>query len=304
MMRGRGSVQQDVGSEAAMAEDAATLRVLPIGPADRRRRRSLAHHGRTLGRMALARVAQARPGVRRRAPPEYADALANLRRDGVAVLTNFLSAEDCARLRDALDALLERHAAALDVDGWQADHRLFLHPDLGGPLGAVARHPRLLALAEAALGGPAVNGGLLMARLEARPGNLGSGAGWHRDSFLSQVKTLVYLDEVDETGGPFQYLLGSQRLGAMLRDRKRAGLGWRQRRLGAGAVERLLAAEPQRLRSITGGAGTLVLADTTGIHRGKPILRGTRRALTNYFYPRWQVDATLLAHLRPMLVAA
>jgi hypothetical protein len=288
---------------------AAPPRVLPIGPADRRRRRSLAHHGRTLARMALAGLAQAglpqvRPGLRRGPPPEHADALASLRRDGAAVLAGFFSADECARLRAALDELLDRHAGAIDVDVWQADHRLFLHPDLAGPLGAVARDPRLRALAEAALGGPVVNGGLLMARLEARPGNLGSGAGWHRDSFLSQVKTLVYLDAVDEAGGPFQYLLGSQRLGAMLRDRRRAGLGWRQRRLDAAAVERLLRDEPQRLLSVTGGAGTLVLADTTGIHRGKPIERGTRRALTNYFYPRWQVDAALLAHLRPMLVAA
>ncbi len=274
-------------------------RLLPVGQADPRRRRSLARHAGSVLRMAGARLV-ARRGV----AADLQEPLGRLRRYGLVVFENFLSAADCARLRQASDELLARHAGGIYVDRWGADHRLFLRRDLPGPLGEVARHPGLQRLAETALRGPAINAGLLVARIEARPDNPGSGAGWHRDSFLSQVKALLYLDDVEEGSGPFQYLMGSQRLGAMLRDRRRAGLGWRQRRVPDAAVERLLAAEPQRLRTVTGRAGTLVLADTTGIHRGMPIRQGQRHALTSYFYPRWQVDAPLLAHLRPMLVPA
>ena len=32
--------------------------------------------------------------------------------------------------------------------------------------------------------------------------------------------------------------------------------------------------------------GTLILVDTSLIHRGKPIEDGTRYAITNYWYPR------------------
>lgn len=273
--------------------------VLPVGDADPGRRRPLAHHALMLGRMAVARLL-----ARGQGGPELAEPLRRLRRYGLVVFENFLPAEACAALRQASDALLRRHAGQIRVDRWDADHRLFVRPDLPGVLGEIARHQGLRALATAALRGPVVNAGLLVARLEAKPGNPGSGAGWHRDSFVSQVKTLLYLDDVDEENGPFQYVMGSQRLGAKLGDRRRARIGWRQRRLPDEAVERLLAAEPERLRTVTGRAGTLVLADTTGIHRGMPIRRGQRHALTNYFYPRWQVDAALLAHLRPMLVPA
>lgn len=284
---------------AAMGEAGSGERLLPVGKADPRRRRSLAHHALSGLRMARAR---ALGGVA--VPADLADPLRRLRRYGLVVFENFLSAEICARLRAASDALLERHAGGIFVDRWGADHRLYLHANLPGPLGEIARDPSLQRLAEAALRGPAVNAGLLVARLEARADNAGSGAGWHRDSFLSQVKTLIYLSDVEEANGPFQYVLGSHRLGAMLRDRRAARLGWRQRRVPEEAVQQLLAAAPQRLRSVTGKAGTLVLADTTGLHRGMPIRQGSRHALTSYFYPRWQVDEALLAHLRPMLVPA
>src|SRR5690606_1793048 len=133
-------------------------------------------------RMALARL---RP---RRVPPDLRPAMTLLRRDGLVTIEGFLSPAHCARLREHLDLLLQRYAGQIYVDRWGADHRLFLHTDLPGDLGAVARDPRLLRLAEAAVHGPVTRAALLAARIEARPENAGSGAGWHRDSFLGQVK--------------------------------------------------------------------------------------------------------------------
>ena len=42
----------------------------------------------------------------------------------------------------------------------------------------------------------------LAGRLTFENGNLGSGQGWHRDSYSSQFKAMVYLTDVDESQAP------------------------------------------------------------------------------------------------------
>ena len=39
------------------------------------------------------------------------------------------------------------------------------------------------------------------------------------------------------------------------------------------------------MHTFTAKAGTLILFDSSTIHRGAPITAGTRYALTNYYYP-------------------
>src|SRR5690554_3093429 len=87
-------------------------RVLPVGTADPRRRRPLAHHLGSAARMALARLRPART------PADLAPALAALRRDGLAVVEGFLTPADCARLRRQLDLVLQRYAGEIYVDRW------------------------------------------------------------------------------------------------------------------------------------------------------------------------------------------
>jgi len=133
-------------------------------------------------------------------------------------------------------------------------------------------------------------------RVTAAPGNRGSGGGWHRDSFARQFKAIIYLDDVDESRGPFEYLTETTSLGSMVRDIWRGGLAYGQTRLPETQVEPLIAGRPGALRTVTGRAGTLVLADTRGIHRGMPIATGARHALTNYYFAPDVVTPSLLAH--------
>ena len=41
-----------------------------------------------------------------------------------------------------------------------------------------------------------------------------------------------------------------------------------------------------KIVELNGTAGTLILVDTSHIHRGKPLLENERYALTNFFYPK------------------
>jgi hypothetical protein len=72
-------------------------------------------------------------------------------------------------------------------------------------------------------------------------------------------------------------------------------------RVSDGSVAALMARAPERHRVACGPAGTLVLADTTGIHRGRPLIAGERIALTNYYYPARALSERTFYHFRPVL---
>jgi hypothetical protein len=87
---------------------------------------------------------------------------------------------------------------------------------------------------------------------------------WHRDPEDEHVvKVFVYFSDVDEEAGPFEYVRGSTAGG-------RYGHLWPwgdgPRYPPADELEASVAAE-DRL-AVTGSAGTVILCDTGGFHRG------------------------------------
>ena len=56
----------------------------------------------------------------------------------------------------------------------------------------------------------------------------------------------------------------------------------------------------KRKKIITGKAGTLIIVDTSLIHRGRPLKNGKRYALTNYYYPYYQVNK-MKNHFKPRI---
>jgi Phytanoyl-CoA dioxygenase (PhyH) len=87
------------------------------------------------------------------------------------------------------------------------------------------------------------------------------------------VKFFFYLNDVDEAGGPFTYVLGSH---------KAKFPGWRDkyRWTHQEMIERFGA---ERILPLTGKVGDLLMADTTGFHRGaKAEARDRRILIANY----------------------
>ena len=119
-----------------------------------------------------------------------------------------------------------------------------------------------------------------------KSGNNGSsGGGWHRDSFFSQFKAILYLTDVEKNNGPFEILPGSHHLSSVLSGINRVGLGFMQNRISDNEVEIFERKLSLKRKTFTGNAGTLILFNSTTIHRGSPIFTGERLALTNYYYP-------------------
>lgn len=118
-----------------------------------------------------------------------------------------------------------------------------------------------------------------------KAGNLGSsGQGWHRDAFFSQFKCMLYLTDVDKNTGPFEIIPGSHRMYNVLKTqfllKKISSISDRfsDREIA------LLKDKGMQPFSVCGGKGTLLLFNSTTIHRGSPIESGERITATAYFY--------------------
>jgi hypothetical protein len=88
---------------------------------------------------------------------------------------------------------------------------------------------------------------------------------WHRDSADKHLlKVFVYLNDVDEGAGPFEYVCGSARKGPYSGE-------WPWRPLGnfyPPQDELRERVDESAVRTLTGPAGTMIFCDTSGFHRG------------------------------------
>jgi hypothetical protein len=145
---------------------------------------------------------------------------------------------------------------------------------------------RLYPLACEFYGTKKINYFCMLGEIKSTEKNIGSGSGWHRDSpFRHQFKSIIYLTDVNDKNGPFEFIPCSHNFSEV------KGV--------ANALERSLKADRFKnddiallvssgllssVNTYEGPAGTVLYADTRGLHRGKPLVEGIRRAITFYFY--------------------
>jgi hypothetical protein len=117
---------------------------------------------------------------------------------------------------------------------------------------------------------------------------LGSGSGWHRDSpFRHQFKVIIYLTDVSIESGPFEYIPESHKAKMLQKASLALSRPLDADRFEDAQVQHLLdAGVLNKPASVTGLSGTVMYADTRGLHRGRPLAAGQRRAVTFYCYHR------------------
>ena len=110
---------------------------------------------------------------------------------------------------------------------------------------------------------------------------------------LRFLKMFVYLTDVDDDGGPHMFVRGSHRdLPRQFRQDRRY------------TDSEVLAAFGGSVVSIGGGRGTIFLADTRGLHKGRPLNTGHRLVLQTEFASSLfgqTVDRVRLEHQSPKL---
>lgn len=110
-----------------------------------------------------------------------------------------------------------------------------------------------------------------------------SGMGWHRDNHNCQFKAIMYLTDVTSKTGCFQWITNSsKKFIGKPKPRKDA---YADTRFDNETIEQLVNKNSICNKiDIEGKKGTIILADTTYIHRGKIIEEGLRKAITEYFF--------------------
>ncbi|GAB5539362.1 MAG: hypothetical protein Salg2KO_14650 [Salibacteraceae bacterium] len=217
--------------------------------------------------------------------PESLRAVRDIQKHGYAVLPSFFDSNKCQLWIDEIDRLIASEGIVVTEDAHKSDLRIYAADRVSNAIQDYFLDAHLRGIVEGYERHSVTDGFTLGARLESVKNNLGSGGGWHRDSAsIRQTKAIVYLSDVETGNGPFQYLEGSHKPMAIIKDQLKNMRNFNQNRFSNEEVEQLIATDTHALKTITGKAGTVILSDTRGIHRGKPIEQGTRYALTNYLW--------------------
>jgi hypothetical protein len=218
--------------------------------------------------------------------------------DGIAVVHDLLSPEQLRGMQEAF-ALRLKSQRWNDVDGYEKTERyrhmvqdvlalnqgfvdLALHPVLKDGLRAYLGEGFVLCEAKGWLSKPT--------RRDFH--------GWHGDAWYDQalvphipreVKVAIYLTDV--RSGAFNYIKGSHG--------KQAPRSVRNHEVGG--------VPPDRVLEVTGKAGTVIVFDTSGIHRqGVPMLEPRRAVFLNYHHADLPLQAEDVAYYRyhPLLLNA
>ncbi len=223
--------------------------------------------------------------------PDSDRVLNRLRSSGVAAIPAYWSAEKCMVASAEIDRLSKEYPDVVQRNSGGADKRMFGVESVSAQLAAFHDDPFLAAIGERLGGTSLYNFATLGARIDATSENNGSGDGWHRDAHDFQFKAILYLSDVEPENGPFEYVSGSQKKWRAAFDTAVGDFtAAPNTRYEPDLVARLLSRYGRAAEQFVGKAGTLLLVNTSGIHRGRPLQVGSRYALTNYYYHPYQID--------------
>jgi hypothetical protein len=234
--------------------------------------------------------------------PDFAALLTSVERDGIAVIPEYWSEDKCAQGRAEIDRLIFAYPNVVRRFSGGSDKRMFGVESVSPLLAEFHNDAFLRGTGEILSGLALYNFTTLGARIDATPDNNGSGDGWHRDAHGFQYKSILYLSDVSDINGPFEYLPGSHKRWRAAFDTLIGDLPPAPNtRYESAAIGRLVGRFGIKLRSFPGRAGTLLLVNSSGIHRGRPLRSGTRYALTNYCYHPFEVGEERIAQFSPLM---
>jgi hypothetical protein len=211
--------------------------------------------------------------------------LDELARDGISIIPNYLSKDTVSKYKNLIDEYLNSESVNIWKDDQGADERLYFINEIDGDFKRYYETPYFRELLKEYTGICNPKGMLLAGKIKVAPGNLGSGGGWHRDSvFAHQFKSICYLSDVTSKNGPFMYIKKSHNKFKIFNCYLRKILKPGATRFTDAEIKEYVAKTEQEVMEVTAASGSLVFADTKGIHRGKPIEEGERYVIFCYYW--------------------
>lgn len=209
----------------------------------------------------------------------------NLETRGWTVIQSNFSDDDLAQIRKDLDLAFQRNDLPIWSDDEGADHRLFGINHLSEVAKKFNAYPDSLRILNGYTKIPISYITTMGGRIKSLDQNKGSGGGWHRDTAdFRQVKSIMYASPITQDNGPFQYVDGSHQRKNIPTYAKYLNKAWNERRFTNEEVESLRDHFDLKITTLVSKPGEIILVDTSGLHRGKPLESGSRYALTNYIW--------------------
>lgn len=208
--------------------------------------------------------------------------LQTLFEDGVAVIPNFFSEEQCNEMINSFENIDEKYTKY-----YENDKRIFGIEKLSEVHKKLFHDEKFFKeIGEAYLGDELVLQTTMAAKIVPQENQkYGSGGGWHRDSFSRQFKAIAYLDDVQIENGPFMYIKGSHTLANIKKVlfKLKNHIPISSFRYTNDEIEECCKILNKEITYFTAPKGTLILADIRGLHTGMPIKEGHRYAIFNYY---------------------
>ncbi|MDB4084499.1 phytanoyl-CoA dioxygenase family protein [Candidatus Pelagibacter sp.] len=220
-----------------------------------------------------------------------------IKKKGFLIIENFLDKKECKSIVDILESFYSTNKEMAWHDKSNSEYRFFGAEKINKKINNFYSNDLLINIGSFCTNTPLSNLMTMANKVKYNKNNLGSGGGWHRDDFNFQFKAILYLNDVSMDNGPFQLIKNSNGLINIIKDWVAARFNIKSTRIDDANVALL---DKDRLKTITGKAGTLILVDTSLIHRGKPLTSGLRHAMTNYYYPHYKVNS-MKNHFLPKL---
>lgn len=216
------------------------------------------------------------------------DILHDLDTKGWFLLNRFIEKGKCQELIDEMEVLLEtkKDVSNYWTDYNNSDQRFYRVQEITSKFDFFLKNSFLKKIEKKYLGVHRnASDNILVNKVSFISDNLGSGGGWHRDSpHSNQFKAIAYLADVNEKNGPFQFIDGSHKFWDSLKMYVEGLTTTSQYRFTEGEIDAILERVGQaKLTTFTANAGDVILVNTKGIHRGKPIEEGSRYATTIYY---------------------
>lgn len=213
--------------------------------------------------------------------------LEELREHGYVLIPDFISSATADQwCEELLRIYADKSRDIVSVASNGADSRIFGVDRVSDKFDFFSKNFEIEKLFSEYVGAPVESSFTMSGRILAAVDNLGSGDGWHRDSFQIQVKSFLFLTDVTIDNGPLQVIPGTHNLSSIRRMISLGLMGWKQHRYEDKSINQYLAATNSKVQPLICSKGTLALVDTRILHRGRALDSGERVALTNYLFMR------------------
>ena len=225
---------------------------------------------------------------------KHKDVLKTIERDGLYVQPNFLSPEIIQNIRKEVEpSLIELQKGIYKGDKKNARfeeygvYRLMQIDEVSPASKFFFENEMINEIANAYVS-PLVKSYQRMVELKPEPGKKSIADDFHFDDWRHRFKAFVYLTDVNEKNAPFVYVKKSHNATdawrinkefEYFRDGKKGTYGYYkdseiEEILRNGNYEKVICAAP---------AGTLILTDTRGLHRGTALEEDSRLIMGNFF---------------------